>query len=499
MRHMHHRTFLVLTSLVGATSCGVDSSSTPGGMAGAFGADPGFVTGSGGAAGIAPMSPTAGAGPVAGGAAGSTPTSGEAGAGGAGAPMAVEPPGDSTPPAGCAAQGIELEGLLYSPGGTVLPHPCEPFHPTTNNPYAVRCIDAWPWYDSGFPGDEFCILPPPPDKGVQIGVHPQGKQWHEQVSQGDLSGYQSPPTEFLMEAGEEEERNYITGASNPEANRYYRSYVRMRSGSHHMIVYSGDSSVEQEVWGPGGPQLGGANRVPGAQRPDQNTPATLEKPPEDVGLYSTFPARPSVTYNMHHFNSTSGVILKENWTNLWWETEDATTELIPISGIDIGILVTPGQTVDLHNVYAITERTRVVDLFGHRHAWTPNFSAWVESPDGSTEILYQSFNWFDQPTYRYDSIAQNPAPAPEQRGDGAVSGPLFLEPGDELHFNCHIAFTDERAAAEGAPTPSELGLLRFANEAFTGEMCILFGTTAGVRLPSMSRSTTPPPDFARLE
>jgi hypothetical protein len=266
-----------------------------------------------------------------------------------------------------------------------------------------------------------------------------------------------------------------------------------------MIVYSGDPNAQQEVWGPGGPQLGGNNRVPGAQRPDQNTPVTLEKPAEDVGLYTNFPAMPSVTYNMHHFNSTSETILKENWTNLWWETEDATTELLPISAIDIGIFVTPGQTVDLHNVFSISQPTRVVDLFGHRHAWTPNFSAWVESSDGSTEILYQSFDWFDQPTFRYDSIAQNPAPAPDVRSDGAVSGMVMLDPGDELHFNCHIAFTDERAASEGAPSPSEVGLLTFANRAFDAEMCILFGTTAGVRLSGMTRAPSPPPDFARVE
>jgi hypothetical protein len=301
-----------------------------------------------------------------------------------------------------------------------------------------------------------------------------------------------------MPAGAEGEVNYITGGTNPEAGNYYRSYVRMRSGSHHMIVYSGPSSAAQEVWGPGGPQLGGDNRVPGAQRPDQNTPVTLEKPAEDAGLYSRFPAMPSVTYNMHHFNSTDEMILRENWTNLWWETEDATTELLPISGIDIGIIVSAGDTVDLHNVYQISQPTRVVDLFGHRHVWTPNFSAWVER-GGETELIYQSFDWFDQPTYRYDSIAQNPAPAPDARTDGAKSGQLVLQPGESLHFNCHIAFTEQRAQATGAPSPSSIGVLRFANEAFTGEMCILFGTTAGVRVPAMARSGSPPRDFAQLE
>ena len=494
MAHVQGRTFSALTlTVIGVCACSSQPSTPPGDAGGMSAPGPAVVAGAGGTATVGmPIATPAGTGSAQGGA-------GAMAMPPAGGSPAMEPGGEDGPAMGCESQGLDLEGMIYSPGGTVLPHPCEPFHPTTNNPYAVRCIDAWPFYDTGFPGDEFCILPPPPDKGVQIGVHPQGKQWHEQVSTGDLSGYASAPDEFLMAGGAEEEVNYITGATNPESANYYRSYVRMRSGSHHMIVYSGPSSAQQEVWGPGGPQLGGENRVPGAQRPDQNTPVTLDKPVEDKGLYSVFPASPSVTYNMHHFNSTSDEILKENWTNLWWESEDATTPLLPISGIDLGILVSPGETVDLHNVYVITQPTRVVDLYGHRHAWTPNFSAWVESADGSTDIVYQSFDWFDQPTYRYDSIASNPVPVAEQSIDGATSGMLTLEAGDELHFNCHIAFTDEQAAATGAPSPAEVGVLRFANEAFTAEMCILFGTTAGVRLPLMSRSADPPPDFARME
>ena len=103
---------------------------------------------------------------------------------------------------------------MYSPGGTALPHPCEPYHPTLNNPYAVRCIDAWPWYKTEYPGDEYCILPPEPGKGIQFGVHPQGADWYAQVSQQDLSGYDNPSDEFLMNPGEEEERNYVTGTPN---------------------------------------------------------------------------------------------------------------------------------------------------------------------------------------------------------------------------------------------------------------------------------------------
>jgi hypothetical protein len=161
--------------------------------------------------------------------------------------------------------------------------------------------------------------------------------------------------------------------------------------------------------------------------------------------------------------------------------------------------VPPNTTRDYHYSWNITEPIRLVTVFGHRHAWTTNFSSWVEKPGGELDIIYQSFDWFDEPTYRYDSITQNPVPAPEMRTDGATSGVRMLNAGEKLHFNCHIEFTDERAQAEGAPSPASIGTLGFANQAFTAEMCILFGSTAAVRLPTPAADGSPLPDFATLD
>ena len=84
--------------------------------------------------------------------------------------------------------------------------------------------------------------------------------------------------------------------------------------------------------------------------------------------------------------------------------------------------------------------------------------------------------------------------------DGAASGLVMLMPGEKLHFNCHIEFTPERAATENAPQqPSEIGTLRFANEAYTGEMCILFGSTAEVEMPAPAADLGPLPDFATVD
>ncbi|MET0388872.1 MAG: hypothetical protein ABW321_23065 [Polyangiales bacterium] len=426
-----------------------------------------------------------------------TPTAPTAPAAG-GAPTAAAGSGAAAPtnPADC--QGFSFEGLKYSPGGTVLPNKCEPFHPTTNNPYAVRCTDAWPWYKTKFPGDNFCILPPPPDKGVQYGVHPQGAKWFEQVSTGDMSGYEGVSDEWTMEDGEEEQANYQTSATNTEERNYYRAYPRMRPGSHHMIV-SSQSQVAMETWGPGNDTGLGALSLPGAQRPDENAPKSLEKPGEDKGLYSRLPVQAPVVFNMHHFNASGQQILKEAWTNLWWE-DDATIELKGILGLEFTQVATmaiqPNTVVDYHYSFGITQPIRLVTAFGHRHAWTSNFSTWIEKPDGKLDIVYQSFHWLDEPTYRYDSVTQNPVPAIATQTDGASTGVLTLQPGEKLHFNCHIEYTDQRADSEMAPKPAQIGTLRFANEAFTAEMCILFGSTAATSLGTPGIDTSPLPEFA---
>jgi hypothetical protein len=459
-------------------------------IAGASATGPAFtnnVTAAAGSGAAAPITAT-------GGPAVTTPvTTPNAGAGAV--PTTAEPPQPAANSPEC--RGFPIEGLVYSPGGDVLPNKCMPFHPTTNNPYAVRCVDAWPWYKTTFPGDQFCILPPPPDKGIQYGVHPQGKNWFAQVSKGDLSGYNNLSDQWTMKDGEEEQVNYQTSTDNTATANYYRAYARMRPGSHHMIV-SSDNGGMPETWNAGGPGLASL-QLPGAQRPDENTPKSLEKPAEDKGLYNKLPAKAPVMFNMHHFNASGETILKEAWTNLWWEP-DATIELKPIFGLELGqttgLAVEPGSVVDLHYSWNVSQPFRWVTAFGHRHAWTTNFSSWIENPDGKLDIVYQSLNWLDEPTYRYDSAAMNPTPDAVKKVDGAHSGVLMLKAGQKIHFNCHIEYTEARAMSEKAPSPTSIGTLHFANEAFTAEMCILFGSTTNVQLIGPSKNTTKLPDFA---
>ena len=415
-----------------------------------------------------------------------------------------------------ACEGFALEGLHYSPGGSTLPNKCAPFDATTNNPYAVRCIDAMPAYKTTFPGDEYCILPPPPHQGLQVGYHPQGAAYWSQMWAGDLSGYEHPSSDWALAPNTEITQNYRSIATNPEAHNYYRTYFRMRTGSHHAIITANDNSTPiAEGWvalpsagAEASPALfddseGKALGVLGGQqRPDDGTPATLDKPVEDSGYYIAWPASPAVVFNLHYINAGSIPVLREGWVNLWWESDARVRESWYLGmppNEPMTFAVAPGGVLDYHASWTVPSGSsiRLVSAFGHRHFWTSNFSSWIERASSPTpEVIYQSFDWANMPSYRYDSLAHNPVPDSTKHVDGAASGITTLNPGDKLHFNCHVEYTDARASSDSsAPTPEANGTLHFANETFKAEMCIQFGISTG-SLGYPASDSSPVPTFA---
>jgi hypothetical protein len=79
-----------------------------------------------------------------------------------------------------------------------------------------------------------------------------------------------------------------------------------------------------------------------------------------------------------------------------------------------------GKIVDEAGSFRATTETRMLTMSGHRHAWTTRVNAWVVRADGTTEEVYDSFDWRAPPTYGYDSTTQNPTADPENQVDGAL-------------------------------------------------------------------------------
>lgn len=370
-------------------------------------------------------------------------------------------------------KGFDVLGLEHSPGGDVLPNECAPFHGTLNNPYAIRCVDANPDYETQWAGDEYCILPPPPELGTQVRVGPS--------SYTDPAAYEA----FLLEPGAETNTYYYIDAENTESQFYYRTNWRMRDGSHHMIISVLDADRE-DGWATGSGNDGGgttgSTNFGGAQRTDVDRPlGTLEIPEENRGMGAELAPHQQFSFNLHHMNRFQEPILREAWVNIWYMDEaDVTMPLqsVAMFGNPRDLDIPPGERRELHYRCDVTGNTRIVTLLGHRHANTDRFGVWIERAPGERISVYESFDYEEMPTYQYDSLSSNPVPDVETRTDGGHTGLLEVAPGDEIHFVCDV-------------TNRQDVQLRFANELFTGEMCIVFGSMTGDPLCRLATRVMP--------
>jgi hypothetical protein len=365
--------------------------------------------------------------------------------------------GDAGAPAMPGCSGLEVRGLTASPGGSILPNTCAPFDGALNNPYAIRCIDADPGYATGYPGDDACILPPPEELGTQIHIGPGT----------------GAAGEFELAPGSEISNHYLINASNAEPRFYYRTNWRMRPGGHHMLIamLAADQPDGFRAFGDMGSEFGSANKsFGGAQRPSVDRPqGTIEIPPENAGLGQQLLARQQFSFNLHHINTGDEAFLREVWINVWYTDENAVTSPIDTfagMGSPADMAIAAGQHVQREYACAVRSSARIISLYGHYHAHGQRFGVWIERASGERVSVYESFDWADIPVFQFDSISSNPQPDVEQRVDGALSGLLMVEAGDALHFLCDIRNDSMQS-------------LRFADEAITGEMCILFGAYAG--------------------
>ena len=381
--------------------------------------------------------------------------------------------------------GFTLLGSKYSPGGSVLPHTCKPFDAVTNNPYAVRCIDALPNFKTQFPGDEYCILPPPPDQGIQLGVHPQGAAYWDKMYAGDYSDYANAALTkpFEVPANSEVVQNFDVTAPNPQTQNYFRITSRMREGSHHLASWFNQTPMA-DGWEPlSSNEEAGLGTNPtffNVQSTHSDRPSSVELAPEDQGLGLAFKAKASIGFQLHHINVGSTPILREAWVNLWWLPAGEAVTPVTAEPITLSINYPPNKIIDNTSTVVATADTRLVSVFGHRHAWTTRFSAQIVRASGATEELYDSFSWLEMPTFELDSVTTNPTANVADQRDGALSGLTILHQGDKVQFDCHVETTAARASKLGVAVPTSN--LHFTNEAFAGEMCILYLETAGPEL-----------------
>ena len=317
--------------------------------------------------------------------------------------------------------------------------------PPVGDPMAVSPCNI----NSGFDGDERCILPPDPSEGFQLHVGPIDYDDPEDVQQ------------FLLEPNIETVECWHLKTDNAQPIYNQQRQYRMRPGTHHLILKNAEA--REDGWGPCPGGLTGS--WGGSQRAVADV-GFGDIAPEDAGYADLIDANMQTAAELHYYNFTEGPVLREIWVN-FYEMDPAlvTGELNGIALIGgIGMSIPPGtdQTLNYSCANELDQR-RVVSLTGHVHAHTTRFSAWTVR-GGTRELVFEMYNWSDPATLRFNTVTQNVAADPVRLIDGGHTGLLYLDAGDSVEWECEV-HNDSNTT------------LRFANEAYTAEMCIAFGAT----------------------
>ena len=377
------------------------------------------------------------------------------GTGAAGAP--------SVPQAGAPALPTD-PGAMQMPPSTMTPpatepapDPCKDFvvsrrAPCSNDPNPCNI-------DSGYPGDEYCLPPPKPEEGIQVHFGPK-----DYKNTAEVAKYLLEPTQEFNDYG-------LANIPTTDEKFYNRVVYHMRPGSHHLInsIVSGHPT---EGFMPKGQGCDGSRvgTLGGTQNLIYDSRPNGIVPPENEGVGYVLPGMASICFNFHRYNTTDADQLSEIWVNFYFVDEAEVTQRARWGAIigGLGMSIRPGEekTLTYSSTFSGVTSTpespaRIIQLFGHRHAATYRFSAWLNDT-----MIYDSWDWQESVTFNYDSLTDNPKIQPNGMIDAGHSGVLAVKNGDVLKYSCYIRNETDVT-------------LTFANELYTAEMCNLFGQSVG--------------------
>ena len=348
-------------------------------------------------------------------------------------------PADTTPLAGSSATPPAAGASVPTAGSGAEP-------PMNNDPPGPRMDECG--LDTGQVGDEYCILPPSPDKGFQLRIGP--------------TDYANPEPQFVLEPGQESTNSFSTVSGNTEDKYFYYREFRMRPGAHHNIITATGG-------GGGGVDIG--HRIGTTNHLVEDSPKGGVIAPENEGVGALLAAKSPINVSLHSINTTEQVLIREVWVNFYYQ--DNVTE--PVKEMfqtgDASFMIQPGQDTILGPFNCTLEGNgRMLWLYGHRHASNRRFSVW-RLRGSQRDLIYEGYNWEEPMVAEYSTTVTNNTVPNEAMGiEAAWNGILDFQTGDQIEWECHVVNETQ-------------GVLRFTNNTFTGEMCIvdaeLVGTNCG--------------------
>jgi len=313
--------------------------------------------------------------------------------------------------------------------------------------------------DTGYAGDDACMLPPPAELGLQIHVGPDDYTNAAQIQT------------FIMGPGDESSECYMQKMPNAEQFYYDSWELSGRPGTHHIIntLLSNDKA---DGWGSCESFISSSNRVmslEGASKPFMPRVAVA---PENEGLGTPVPANLQGQFDMHYFNTGDEDLLREFWMNLYYKDPATVTEtprgIRGMGGLSWqGFAAIPANSENTYTydcpVEDVGEGARIIQIFGHTHAHGVRETAWLIR-DGLMTKVFEQFHYLDQQIFNFNSVVENPALDQGFGIPGAMSGELPVQAGDTLRWECEVINDSDSR-------------LTYTNNVFTGEMCNLWGDT----------------------
>jgi hypothetical protein len=310
--------------------------------------------------------------------------------------------------------------------------------------------------NSGYPGDEACLLPPAAGQGMQIHVGP--------------TSYEGAAVNaFVFTPGSEESLCWSFHTPNTEAIWYQGWELSGRPGTHHIInsMYATEHADGTTFTACRDPGIGAApdllDNLPGASKAYMPRGPIA---PENAKLGRMIPPRAPAQADMHYFNFTQEDILREFWMNIYFvsadQVEEQGNQIRAMGGF--GWSITPGTDHVYKYCAPVNAAGRITQLLGHYHAHGKRFTSWLKKASGERIKVFEMYDYKDPQIFYYDSITQNPTFS--DNAPGASSGILNVAAGDEMQFECHIINDSQQT-------------LTYSNMVETGEMCNLWGTSVG--------------------
>ena len=330
------------------------------------------------------------------------------------------------------------------------------------------CIDAWGAVlckaNTPYPGNEMALCPMDPEEGMMLHFGPRDYDNPAEVDP------------YLLYPGEE--REFCKHINTPNTTeRWINSYHgRMRPFSHHLIVtmaaqYSPDDAfpyacssqvLDRWLFGSQDPQID-VTRIGSSNAVQPGDP--------DYNLAQVVPANQTLLFDFHNLNATGEVGLREAWASFKYVDPSAVAGQVDmIAFYQLNISIPPLG-------HSVTQRKMCpapVGLGGagqpvylglataHAHERMQRFSMWHHKNDGSTELIYETYDWAEPGNAFFTKNVENPPlPVPSTQIWGAKTGYVQVMPGESMSFECEFQNNLAQTVSFGDQT--------------TDEMCNVFG------------------------